>query len=217
MADVRYLSIDGELVSAEWYSFLSAARRDGVAFHVNEGHRTWARQVYFYNCYKCQCCNGGNLAAVPSNNAPHIRTGRIDHAIDVDGSEALIAYGAAHGVKLTRTVRGESWHLEASAEALRAFHAAVPTRDPYAALTDEERRLVGKLFYHRKKMAAEKRSGLGPKFAAQLGWARWYKAKLQARANLLYALGKAQGWAKLRRGTRQKIIRGIVDDGSRKS
>jgi hypothetical protein len=120
---VRYAVFDGEQVSVEWFVFLTQARRDGWPGRLNEGHRTFARQAYFWSGSPNNPNRTwrGNLAARPSHNAPHIRTGRIDHAIDVNGSDWLIGYGARRGVQLVRTVRGESWHLEASAPQLRAF------------------------------------------------------------------------------------------------
>jgi hypothetical protein len=120
---VRYLPIDGEYVSWEWWVFLTAARRDGVSYYVREGHRTWARQAYFWSGSPTNPRRTwrGNLAAPPSNDAPHIRTGRFWHACDFGGAQALIWYGARHGVTLVRTVRGEEWHLEANPAQLAAF------------------------------------------------------------------------------------------------
>lgn len=208
---VHYHSIDGELVSDHWIAFLSSARADGVPFHINEGHRTLARQTYFWNCYITKRCNNGNLAARPSPYAPHIRSGRQDHAIDANNLQGIINYGRRHGVTITRTVRGEEWHGEANAAQLAAFYhshgGAAP--DKYKALTKAEKGWVNKLFYHRKKMAQ------GIMYASNLGWARYFKARLRVRANLLYRLGKRDGWKKLNRGERQKIIRAIVNDPGR--
>lgn len=116
----RYLPIDGEQVSAEWLSVLTAMRRAGVVFNVNEGHRTLARQRYFWDLYRS---GRGNLAAYPSPFAPHIRTGRIDHAIDFSNDGAVFAWLAKAGLQPRRTVRSESWHLEVPAGRLRWFHA----------------------------------------------------------------------------------------------
>lgn len=129
---VRYVALPGsisrdrEMVSREWDEFLRAAHGAGWNGNVNEGHRTLARQAFFWANY----LRGGTLAARPSPFAPHIRTGRIDHAIDVSDSQALIDYGAKQGVTLRRTVRGEVWHLEASAADLIRFatrHNPSPT------------------------------------------------------------------------------------------
>lgn len=117
---VTYLPIDGELVSKEWRAVLLDMRADGVSFRVNEGHRTMARQWYFWRLYRS---GAGNLAAFPSPFAPHIRTGRIDHAIDFSNDTAVFAWLQNKGLNPRRTVRGESWHIEITASELRAYYA----------------------------------------------------------------------------------------------
>lgn len=117
---VTYLPIDGELVSKEWRAILLDMRADGVSFRVNEGHRTMARQWYFWRLYRS---GAGNLAAFPSPFAPHIRTGRIDHAIDFSNDTAVFAWLQNKGLDPRRTVVGESWHIEITASNLRAYYA----------------------------------------------------------------------------------------------
>jgi len=123
---VTYKPIDGELVSKEWLAVLLDMRADGVHFNVNEGHRTMARQWYFWRLYKS---GAGAIAAFPSPFAPHIRTGRIDHAIDFSNDTAVFAWLQNKGLNPTRPVRWpdgsvrESWHIEVSASALRAYYA----------------------------------------------------------------------------------------------
>lgn len=205
---VRYVPIDNESVSQEWYSVLKAMRADGVRFNVNEGHRTMARQWYFWRLYKS---GRGNLAAYPSPWAPHIRTGRIDHAIDFSNDVAVFTWLSRKGLNPRRTVRGESWHIEVSAAELRAFHARHGVnQDPYRFNTKVERALIHKLLYHRREMAREKRSGAGPRYRKHLKWARFYKARLKRIADLLYTLGRREGWAKRNRGKRQKAIRDLI-------
>ncbi len=118
---VKYVSIDNERVSAEWWSVVNAMRDDGVNFTVNEGHRTMQRQWFLYNGYK-KGLPGFNLAAFPSPVAPHIRTGRIDHAIDFSNDQAAYNWLNMHQLQPRRTVRGESWHLEVPAAKLKAFY-----------------------------------------------------------------------------------------------
>jgi hypothetical protein len=112
---VRYFPIDGESVSAHWYPILKKMRADGVYFNVNEGHRTWARQAYFWALYQS---GRGNLAARPSNNAPHIWTGRQNHAIDFNNAGAVVRWLRNHGVAAVTNVPGESWHVYAPADDL---------------------------------------------------------------------------------------------------
>ena len=63
----------GDRVSIPWFQVLTAARRDGIAFTLTDGHRTLAEQADRYAVYKRF---GRPLAARPSATAPHIRTGR---------------------------------------------------------------------------------------------------------------------------------------------
>ena len=120
---VSYIWIDGERVSKEWGCVLHDMRDDGVVFNVNEGHRTMARQWYFWNGYRKRL-PGFNLAAFPSPFAPHIRTGRIDHAIDFSNDARVFAWLQRKGLNPRRTVAGESWHIEVSAADLRAYYKA---------------------------------------------------------------------------------------------
>lgn len=123
---VTYKPIDGEHVSKEWLSVLLDMRADGVHFNVNEGHRTMARQWYFWRLYQS---GAGAIAAFPSPLAPHIRTGRIDHAIDFSNDPAVFAWLQRKGLDPHRTVRWpdgtvrESWHIEVTAAKLRAYYA----------------------------------------------------------------------------------------------
>lgn len=128
---VQYVPIDGELVSREWGVVLAAMRADGVAFRVNEGHRTWARQAFLRSLY---LRGAGALAAVPSSTAPHIRTGRIDHALDLSNAAGAMRWLRAHRLDARLTVPGESWHVEVPAPQLAAFarrHPLDPVVRPY--------------------------------------------------------------------------------------
>lgn len=174
---VRYLPIDNERVSAEWLVVLLAMRHDGVRFRVNEGHRTMARQWYFWNLYRS---GRGNLAAYPSPNAPHIRTGRIDHAIDFWNDATVMTWLAREGLQPRRTVRGESWHIEVPAARLRAYARKHGVEaNPFKGLGPRQKLASKKLLFHRREMAREKRTGEGPRFRKHLKWARYWKARVE--------------------------------------
>lgn len=116
---VVYKPIDGEQVSEQWWVILTYLRNvKHVQFHVNEGHRTWARQEELVREKGLWSPSNMHGAAAPSANAPHIRTGRLDHAIDFDNSTAVIYALSQLGVIARRTVPGESWHLEVAASDL---------------------------------------------------------------------------------------------------
>lgn len=91
------------------------AARAGHRITINSAFRSYARQVYFWNCYQCKvqgksgCCNNGNLAARPgtSNHGTGI-------AFDLQLTSG--AYGwmkaNAEGLGWVRTVKSETWHWE---------------------------------------------------------------------------------------------------------
>lgn len=120
MPDNRF---QGLKVSDEWDVVLTAAHKD-VDFTLTSGRRTMSDQRRLYRLYRA---GKGNLAAYPSPNAPHIRVGRPNHAIDVDaldGGEArLEAWLRKNGVSPTNPVRGEAWHMELSARELKRLTA----------------------------------------------------------------------------------------------
>jgi murein L,D-transpeptidase YcbB/YkuD len=152
---------------------------DGVSFTLTEGHRTFARQLWFWNCGPngCCCCNDCNLAARPSCSAPHIRCGKPNHALDVTNSDAVIRAAASHGVRLVRTVMTpphvEPWHVEiASMSELTAFFHRWKKRALRRTLKrgmrgEDVRRLKLKL---RKLKFLPKKRKLGPKDVG----AKWF-------------------------------------------
>lgn len=118
-------TIDNEEVSELWWPLLKDLREvDHVDFTVNEGRRTMARQneLFAQNMQfvggRWQPKPGHALTAFPSATAPHIRTGRPDHAIDFRNAQGVIDGAMRRGVTLRRTVLNpdgsvrEEWHLE---------------------------------------------------------------------------------------------------------
>src|SRR5687767_820657 len=106
---VTYVPYQGEEVSREIYAVIMAYEADtGRALSINEGHRTWARQAYFYALYKA---GKGALAARPSHDAPHILTGRANHAIDADSHQwdHFSAWCRRVGLIISRPVEDEAW------------------------------------------------------------------------------------------------------------
>lgn len=100
----------------------SAAWAEEVWVKITSGFRTVGRQRYFWQCYQCQCCNSGNLAAVPGTS-PH----GVGVALDLNtncgrqygnrpncgGSRVYQwLYNNAHKYGFKRTVQSEPWHWE---------------------------------------------------------------------------------------------------------
>lgn len=126
---IRYKKIDGEPVSIAWYRILKRARRKGVRFIVRDGHRSLAEQTILRRLYEA---GKGALAAIPSPFAPHIRTGRLDHALDIGPDPAsvqrLIRYLNSRGLRARLTVPGEWWHIEADPNRLKALARRIARR-----------------------------------------------------------------------------------------
>lgn len=155
---MKYRRFDGQQVSPEWDRLLTDLRATGIRFHVNSGHRTLAEQKRMFD--QNMHLFGGvwvprpgrPLTAVPNVNAPHVRPGRFDHAVDLDGAAAVQAGARRRGITLRATVRGEPWHLEADASELRAYRvrrakeiAAAKRRRRLAALRKRRRELLRRL------------------------------------------------------------------------
>jgi hypothetical protein len=152
-------TFQGKRVSAQWATVLNAAAAAGVRFRLNSGQRTFAEQQSLYD----QNMSGGRpkpghpLTAKPSHTAPHIRTGRQDHAIDVnalDGGETrLQRWLEGQGLKVTNPVPGEAWHMEVPSAQLARFAARLNDRS--RALADLRAR------YDRVRAAILKREKRG--------------------------------------------------------
>jgi hypothetical protein len=137
---VTYVGLRGKTVSREWAAVLTAAAHD-VPFMLDSGHRTMAEQQGLYGQYLRV---GRPLAARPAANAPHIRLGQIDHAIDVNaldgGAGRLAAWLRLKGAHPTFPVPGEPWHIEVPAAELRTL--ASKLSDPLRGYTASERKLI---------------------------------------------------------------------------
>lgn len=178
----KYAIHDGELVSLPWKCALEAMERDVGPINVNEGHRTMARQAWFYMCYRTQSCNNGNLAAVPSPFAPHIRTGRIDHAIDFDDGAKAERWLDTHGIPAWRTVPGENWHVEVDAGALRRFFDDHCGHDKWDTLPKHVEFAVRRLFMHRNQardQAKPENGGKGPKYRKAVRWRNFWRNRVE--------------------------------------
>lgn len=126
---VKYRRFDSGRVSPEWDRLLTDLRAGGARFHLNSGHRSIAEQQRLFDQNMVQV-NGKwvprpdhPVTAFPNDNAPHTRTGRFDHACDLDNAAAVELAARRAGVTLRATVPGEPWHLEADATQLKAYRA----------------------------------------------------------------------------------------------
>lgn len=146
----------GKRVSGDWFYVLTEVARR-VPVPLNDGQRTmadqWAR-VRKHGVYNSRTNPHG--AAIPSPNAPHIKIGRQDHALDLNmpQGQATLREIERLGVPMKNTVFTEPWHWETTDRA--ALHRA-------AVKYGQRQRLLAKLRdrYARVKAAIDKRQKQG--------------------------------------------------------
>jgi D-alanyl-D-alanine carboxypeptidase len=112
--DVKVVTIDDDRVerstASAYWAMREAAAKDGVPLTIYSGFRSALEQAYFYQCYRCCCCNGCAPAAKPgfSNH----QSGRaLDLDVSPPGVHAwLVEHAGAFG--FAATVSDEPWHWE---------------------------------------------------------------------------------------------------------
>jgi hypothetical protein len=201
MSNVDYRQWDSDdRVSAEWFAVLSAARRDGVAFTVTDGHRTVAEQRDRFAVFQRF---GRPVAARPSPTAPHIRTGRPDHAIDVNaldgGAARLAAWLRRRGAKATFPVPGEAWHVEVPRPDLERLARQVS--DPLAGFPEKERRWI--LSYD--ALVRQKRAGRDTPEAMESR--SRLRRLMTARRKAIWHAAQESGWDRLHRSARYEALK----------
>lgn len=135
----------GKRVSFLWAAVLRWAEHEHVQFLLNSGRRTKAEQLALIAEKGIWSLSNPTGAAPYSPFAPHIRRGRLDHAVDInslDGGETrLEQWVESKGVDWKNTVPGESWHGEISLAGLwKLYRMAKKAMDPYRGLFPDERR-----------------------------------------------------------------------------
>ncbi len=112
-------NLSGVRVSGAWHTVLTEAAQH-VTFQLNSGRRTKTQQEALIRQKGVWSPTNPTGAAAYSPNAPHIRVGREDHALDVDtrgnGNIRLAAWLREHGCPVDREIPQEPWHLEARSE-----------------------------------------------------------------------------------------------------
>ena len=186
-------------VSAQWFTVLSAARKAGVSFLVTDGHRTLAEQQA---ALRTSTSTAGPLAAFPSPTAPHIRTGRPDHALDVnalDGGPAGSRPGCASAGRRRRSpCPGEAWHIEVPRDDL--VRLAGKLADPLAGYPAKERRWIRAY----DALMRLKREGNdpadGPERRSKL------RHRMTNRRKSIWRAAQQSGWGRMRRRARYRSL-----------
>jgi hypothetical protein len=187
-------------VSAQWHAVLSAARGDGVSFTVTDGHRTLAEQADRFAVFQR---DGHPVAARPSDTAPHIRTGRPDHAIDVNaldgGAARLAAWLRRNGADATFPVPGEAWHIEVPLDDLERLAKRVS--DPLAGYPEKERGWIRAYDALRRK---QKHGTASLEDALAVDRLR---ALMTVRRKAIWRAAQETGWNTRKRGDRYRSLK----------
>lgn len=197
---VKYRRWDADdRVSAQWYAVLSAAKADGVRFLVTDGHRTMGEQQQRWDTFQRF---GRPVAARPSPTAPHIRSGRPDHAIDVNaldgGAGRLAAWLRSHGAGATFPVPGEAWHIEVPREDLERLAARFS--DPLAGFPAKERRWINGY----DKLVRLKHAGHDPADGSERRIR--LRGLMTARRKAIWRAAHQSGWNHLKRRARYRSL-----------
>ena len=185
-------------VSAQWFTVLSAARKAGVAFFVTDGHRTMEEQRDRWNTFQ----HGGPVAAFPSPTAPHIRSGRPDHAIDVDsiggGAGRLFAWLRKRSAHATFPVRGEPWHIEVPRDDL--VRLAKTLGDPLAGYPAKERSWIRTYDALVRRKHEGDDPADGPERRSEL------RRLMTQRRKAIWRAAQRSGWSRMRRRARFRSL-----------
>lgn len=188
--------IDNCRVSPEWGIVLSTARKAGVRFRINSARRTMVEQqrLYDQNMSNGRPRPGRPLTARPDRNAPHIREGQANHALDVnalDGGETrLQRWLEKQGCHPTNPVPGEAWHLDLSEPELKALAARLS--DPFRGYRADEKRWIREYERLPKKDSAR---------------GQVLRAAMAKRRKAIWRTAKVGGWSKLHRKARYDSLR----------
>lgn len=206
----QYTLFRGKSVSLEWGIVLAAVALR-VDFRLNSGHRTMAEQERLVREKGVWSPSNPTGAARPSPIAPHIRVGRIDHALDIDtnagaGENAVQRELARLGVPTHNPIPREPWHVEANdADDLRRAAARLGKPDPRALLTPRERRLTDELISLRRMRSNPKRLA---RRAAIKAWILVQRAAL-AHAGTRH---RGAGWKEAHRLERFRYLVGLTKE-----
>ena len=197
---VKYRRWDADdRVSAQWHAVLSAAKADGVRFLVTDGHRTMGEQQQRWDTYQRF---GHPVAARPSATAPHIRSGRPDHAIDVNaldgGAGRLAAWLRTHRAGATFPVPHEPWHIEVPRDDLERLAARFS--DPLAGFPAKERNWI----HSYDKLVRLKHAGHDPADGSERRIR--LRGLMTARRKAIWRAAHQSGWNHLKRRARYRSL-----------
>lgn len=165
----------------------------------NSSYRTYTAQVYYWNLY---LSGRGNLAARPGTSN-HGWGNAVDLAAPWMRSW-INAHGAHYGWRKVEAPN-EWWHVN-------YVGGFAPTRpaDPLKNLTSRERLMAHRLQYHRREYRREARTGKGPRYEKQYGWAKYWRSAIEKHMNKLKSDARQTGWNKDNRAERYKTLKRVL-------
>lgn len=106
-------TFNGKRVSPEWRAIFAGAQREGVPVRINDGQRTIAIQQERIRKHGRWSPSNPTGAAAPNANAPHIKRGWPNHAVDINQPDGgLFDWLRKRGVPVVRNVSTERWHYD---------------------------------------------------------------------------------------------------------
>jgi hypothetical protein len=143
---VKYI-LDTRLTNAQYTICTEAIRRDIIEPEdLNENKRTMAEQWHFWR-------NQPPLAAFPSPRAPHIKSGKVNQAMDGNTHNGAIRrladFYRSLDISVAFNVPGESWHMDVlSSRAVRRAAKKIRRQRDKAVLKQGEREKAVKFLKH---------------------------------------------------------------------
>lgn len=191
-------TFQGKNVSPSWKVILDAAWTDGVRFQLNSGRRTRAEQERLIREKGVWTPSNPTGAARYSPQAPHIREGREDHALDVDtdayngGNRKLAAWLRTQGLDVDHEIPQEPWHMEANSES--ALKALAEKLSKWVGYLEDEIRWI-------KEYDRLKRSGTNKARRDTL------RRAMKMRRKAIWRAAKSGGWRQKARTRRYASLR----------
>lgn len=179
-------SFRGIRVSTYWKTVLDAAEKAGVDFTLQSGQRTMREQWALYR----NPPPGTPLVAFPSPNAPHIRLGRQDHALDQGGN--LAEWLHKQGARISFPVAGEPWHLEINGKDLKRLYTKF--KNPFVGYPPDEQRWLREYDLLRRANRDRPRRKV-------------LQAVMRDRRKAIYREAQKTGWRKNNRARRYASLR----------
>ena len=186
-------------VSAQWFTVLDAARKAGVSFLLNDGHRTMAEQQVLFETVQARRSRLRPSPARPlRTSAPGGRTTRSTSTRVDGGAGRLAAWLRRRGARATFPVPGEAWHIEVPREDL--VRLAGTLADPLAGYPAKERHWIRAYDALMRLKREGKDPADGPERRSEL------RRVMTNRRKSIWRAAQQSGWSRMRRRARYRSL-----------